>query len=29
MTSAQEGFYTVNGKKLGDGAVTVFVQKTF
>jgi uncharacterized protein (TIGR02001 family) len=29
MTSAQEGFYTVNGKKLGDGAVTVFIQKTF
>jgi uncharacterized protein (TIGR02001 family) len=33
MTSAQEGFYTTpasaGGKKLGDGAVTVFVQKTF
>ncbi|HSB48856.1 MAG TPA: TorF family putative porin [Burkholderiales bacterium] len=29
MTSAQELFYTANGKKLGDGGVTVFVQKTF
>lgn len=31
MTSAQEGFYTAsaNGRKLGDGTATVFIQKTF
>jgi uncharacterized protein (TIGR02001 family) len=29
MTSAQEGFYTVAGRKIGKGMATVFVQKTF
>jgi uncharacterized protein (TIGR02001 family) len=29
MNSTQETFYTAAGTKLGDGAVTVFVQKTF
>jgi len=33
MTSTQEAFYTTpasaGGKKIGDGAITVFVQKTF
>jgi hypothetical protein len=33
MTSSQEAFYTTpasaGSKKIGDGAITVFVQKTF
>jgi uncharacterized protein (TIGR02001 family) len=29
MSSMQEAFYTAAGTKLGDGAVTIFVQKTF
>jgi hypothetical protein len=33
MTSTQEAFYTTpasaGAKKVGDGAITVFVQKTF
>jgi uncharacterized protein (TIGR02001 family) len=29
MNSDQEAFYTAAGTKLGDGAVTIFIQKTF